>query len=104
MKLAEISVPLPLYRIESDVTYHTERKPSLRRFGCHHHKAFVLRYRMIRQSIEAAPHPVQQTSVDQTRQDDPGRTDGIQIDGAQQPLLAGQIDDALGMGVGGHGW
>lgn len=29
MKLAEISVPLPLYRIESEVTYHTERKPTV---------------------------------------------------------------------------
>lgn len=29
MKLAAISVPLPLYRIESDVTYHTERKPTV---------------------------------------------------------------------------
>lgn len=29
MKLGEISVPLPLYRIESDVTYHTERKPTV---------------------------------------------------------------------------
>ena len=29
MKLAEISVPLPLYRIESDVTYYTERKPTV---------------------------------------------------------------------------
>ena len=29
MKLAEISVPLPLYQIESDVTYHTERKPTV---------------------------------------------------------------------------
>lgn len=29
MKLAEISVPLPLYHIESDVTYHTERKPTV---------------------------------------------------------------------------
>ncbi|MBC3930597.1 PIN domain-containing protein [Undibacterium curvum] len=29
MKLAEIFVPLPLYRIESDVTYHTERKPTV---------------------------------------------------------------------------
>lgn len=29
MKLADISVPLPLYRIESDVTYHTERKPTI---------------------------------------------------------------------------
>ncbi|MGY3855137.1 PIN domain-containing protein [Aeromonas aquatilis] len=29
MKLAEISVSLPLYRIESDVTYHTERKPTV---------------------------------------------------------------------------
>ncbi|HHX6923498.1 TPA: hypothetical protein ACVGNM_001974 [Pseudomonas aeruginosa] len=29
MKLAEISVRLPLYRIESDVTYHTERKPTV---------------------------------------------------------------------------
>ena len=29
MKLAEISVPLPLYRIDSDVTYHTERKPTV---------------------------------------------------------------------------
>lgn len=29
MKLAEISVPLPLYRIESDVTYHTQRKPTV---------------------------------------------------------------------------
>lgn len=29
MKLVEISVPLPLYRIESDVTYHTERKPTV---------------------------------------------------------------------------
>lgn len=29
MKLAEISVPLPLYRIESDVTFHTERKPTV---------------------------------------------------------------------------
>lgn len=29
MKLAEISVPLPLYGIESDVTYHTERKPTV---------------------------------------------------------------------------
>lgn len=29
MNLAEISVPLPLYRIESDVTYHTERKPTV---------------------------------------------------------------------------
>lgn len=29
MKLAEISVPLPLYRIESDVTYHSERKPTV---------------------------------------------------------------------------
>ncbi|MCQ2043440.1 PIN domain-containing protein [Stutzerimonas kunmingensis] len=29
MKLAQISVSLPLYRIESDVTYHTERKPTV---------------------------------------------------------------------------
>ena len=29
MKLVEMSVPLPLYRIESDVTYHTERKPTV---------------------------------------------------------------------------
>lgn len=29
MKLAEISVPLPLYLIESDVTYHTQRKPTV---------------------------------------------------------------------------
>jgi hypothetical protein len=29
MKLTEIFVPLPLYRIESDVTYHTERKPTV---------------------------------------------------------------------------
>ena len=29
MKLAEISIPLPLYRIESEVTYHTERKPTV---------------------------------------------------------------------------
>jgi len=29
MKLAEISIPLPLYRIESDVTYHTKRKPTV---------------------------------------------------------------------------
>ncbi len=29
MKLAEFSVPLPLYRIDSDVTYHTERKPTV---------------------------------------------------------------------------
>ena len=29
MKLAEIFVPFPLYRIESDVTYHTERKPTV---------------------------------------------------------------------------
>ena len=29
MKLAEVSVPLPLYRIESDVTYHTVRKPTV---------------------------------------------------------------------------
>lgn len=29
MKLADISVPLPLYRIDSDVTYHTERKPTV---------------------------------------------------------------------------
>lgn len=29
MKLAEIFVPLPLYRIESGVTYHTERKPTV---------------------------------------------------------------------------
>lgn len=29
MKLVGISVPLPLYRIESDVTYHTERKPTV---------------------------------------------------------------------------
>lgn len=29
MKPAEISVLLPLYRIESDVTYHTERKPTV---------------------------------------------------------------------------
>ena len=29
MKLAEISAPLPLYRIESDVTYHTQRKPTV---------------------------------------------------------------------------
>lgn len=29
MKLAEIPVLLPLYRIESDVTYHTERKPTV---------------------------------------------------------------------------
>ncbi|MFQ2078203.1 PIN domain-containing protein [Aeromonas veronii] len=29
MKLAEISVPLPLYRMESDVTFHTERKPTV---------------------------------------------------------------------------
>ncbi len=37
------------------------------------------------------------------RQDDPGRIDGVQIAGAQQPLLAGQIKDALGVGVGEHG-
>ena len=29
MKRAEIFGPLPLYRIESDVTYHTERKPTV---------------------------------------------------------------------------
>ena len=46
--------------------------------------------------------PVQQTSGGEARQDNPWRTDGVQIDGAQQPLLACQIEDALGVSVGGH--
>lgn len=33
---------------------------------------------------------------------DPGRAHGVQIAGAQQPSLAGQIKDALGVGIGGH--
>ena len=37
------------------------------------------------------------------RQDDPGRADGVQIAGAQQPSLAGRIKDALGVGLGEHG-
>jgi hypothetical protein len=39
-----------------------------------------------------------------TRQDDPWRIDGVQIAGAQQSLLAGQTEDALGVSVGEHGW
>jgi hypothetical protein len=58
---------------------------------------------MIGQAVETAPDPVQKTSSGQARQDDPGRIDGVQIAGAQQPLLTGQIEDTLGVGVGEHG-
>ena len=75
----------------------------LRRFGRHHHEAFVFRCRMVRQAVEATPDPVQQASGGQARQDDPGRVDGVQIAGAQQTLLTGQIEHALAVGVGGHG-
>jgi len=75
----------------------------LRRLGRHHHEAFVFRDRMTGQAIEAAPDPVQQASGDQARQDDPGRVDGVQIAGAQQSLLAGQIEHALAVRVGGYG-
>jgi hypothetical protein len=54
----------------------------------------------VRQAVEATSDLLQQTSGGQARQDDPGRIDGVQIAGAQQPLLAGQIEDALGVGVG----
>lgn len=53
--------------------------------------------------VQATPDPVQQTSGGQACQDDPGHVDGVQIAGAQQPLLAGQIEDALAVGAGGHG-
>ena len=66
-------------------------------------KAFVLRTRMAGQAIEAAPDLVQQASSGQPRQDDPGRVNGVQIAGAQQPLLAGQSEDALDVGTGEHG-
>ncbi|OJX02320.1 MAG: hypothetical protein BGO72_01065 [Burkholderiales bacterium 70-64] len=56
----------------------------------------------IQWAVEAASNPVQQTSGGEARQDNPWRTDGVQIDGAQQPLLACQIEDALGVSVGGH--
>ena len=59
---------------------------------------------MVGQAVEAAPDPVQQTSGGQAREDDPGRADGVQIDGAQQSLLASQIEDTPGVGVGRHGW
>jgi hypothetical protein len=57
----------------------------------------------VRQAIEAATDLFQLASSGQARQDDPGRVDGAQIAGAQQPLLAGQIEDALGVGVCEHG-
>jgi hypothetical protein len=75
----------------------------LRHLGCHHHEAFVFRDRMAGWAVQATPDPVQQTSGGQACQDDPGHVDGVQIAGAQQPLLAGQIEDALAVGAGGHG-
>jgi hypothetical protein len=58
---------------------------------------------MTGQAVEAAPKLVQQAVGGQARQDDSGRIDGIKITGAQKPLLAGQIENALSMGEGGHG-
>ena len=58
---------------------------------------------MVGQAVQATPDPVQQASGGQARQNDPGRVDGVQIARAQQSLLAGQIEDALAVRVGGHG-
>ena len=56
-----------------------------------------------RQAVQTTPNPFQQTGGGQALQDDPGRIDGVQIAGAQQPPLAGQSEDTLGVDLGGHG-
>jgi hypothetical protein len=75
----------------------------LRHLGGNGHEALVFGRLGLRQAVQATPNPVQQTRSGQAGQDDPRRIDGAQIAGAQQPLLAGQTEDALGMGVGKHG-
>ena len=76
----------------------------LRHLGGDGHQTLVLRSLRVRQAVQTTPDLLQQASGGQARQDDPGRVDGVQIAGAQQPFLADQIEDALGVGVGAHGW
>jgi len=54
--------------------------------------------------LKTTPDPYHQSCGSHARQDDPGRAEGVQIAGAQQPSLASQIKDALGVGLGEHGW
>lgn len=75
----------------------------LRYLGGDGAKALEFRNLCIRQTVQATPHLLQQTRGGQARQNDPRRTDGVQIAGAQQPLLAGQFEDALSVGTGVHG-
>jgi hypothetical protein len=74
-----------------------------RHLGGDGHETFEFRPLRIWQAVQPASDSVQNASGGQARQDDPGRIDGVQIAGAQQPLLVGQIKDALGVGVGEHG-
>jgi hypothetical protein len=62
----------------------------------------MFRDRITGQTVETAPDFIQQTSGRQPCQDDPGHFDGVQITGAQQTFLTGQVKEALGMSVGEH--
>lgn len=75
----------------------------LRSLGGHGAQAVELRWLCAWQAVQAPPHPFQQASSGESREDDAGRVDGIQIAGANQPLLAGQAKNALGVGIGVHG-
>ncbi|CQR42176.1 protein of unknown function (plasmid) [Thiomonas sp. Sup16B3] len=76
----------------------------LRHLGGDGHETLKFRPVGVRQTVQATPNLFQQASGGQARQDDPGRIDGVQIAGAQHPLLAGQNEDALSVCVGEHGW
>ena len=65
-------------------------------------KTLKFRHLCAWQTVKTTPDPFQQSCCSHARQDDPGRADGVQIAGTQQPSLAGQIKDALGVGVRGH--
>jgi len=80
-----------------------QTEDGLRHLGGDGRETLEFRSLRIRQAVQTAPDPFQNASGGQARENDPGRIDGVQIDGAQQPLLAGQIEDALGVGGGEHG-
>ncbi|BAP88789.1 succinate dehydrogenase flavoprotein subunit [Burkholderiales bacterium GJ-E10] len=65
-------------------------------------KTLEFRYLCAWQTVKTTPDPFQQSCGSHAREDDPGRADGVQIAGAQQPSLASQIKDALGVGLGEH--
>jgi hypothetical protein len=80
-----------------------QTKDRLWHFGCNRGQTLMLGALIAWQSVDAAPSLFQQAAGCHSRQHYPGSSDSIEVTGAQHPLLASQIKDALGVGVVAHG-